>query len=358
MGAFKPLLPFGETTVLERNIDLFRGAGIQDIRVVIGHKSSELLPLLERLDVTPLPNERYQEGMFSSVLTAAESLKAGSGAFFLLPVDIPLVSRETVELLARTYESSEKGILYPTFQGTRGHPPLISMAYREAVLSWHGNGGLKEMLMQYETDSAMVETGDEGVLLDMDTPEDYERLQKSLQRRVIPSRQACELLLAERFAADSPVIGHCRAVAQLALLMAERLNNDRCYLDLELIEAAGLLHDLAKGQPRHAAAGADMLRGMGYDAVAGLVAVHMELPPREGDAIDAADLLFLADKLMEGERFVPLESRFRRQLERHADDLQILGNITRRLESARSIQRCVEARFGFSIAELLSGTAP
>ena len=130
------------------------------------------------------------------------------------------------------------------------------------------------------------------------------------EKVAIPTRQACEQLLNERFAADSPVVGHSRAVAQLALLMAGRVNDSGCRLDLELIESAALLHDLAKGEPRHAAAGAAMLRSMGYDAVADLVAVHMELPPREGDAIDAADLLFLADKLMEGERFVPLETRF------------------------------------------------
>jgi len=159
MGALKPLLPFGGTTVLERVIGLFRGAGVPDIRVVVGHRSSELLPLLEHLNVQPLPNRRFQEGVFSSVVTAAESLEAGNGAFFLLPVDIPLVRRESVELLVRSYESAGKGIIYPAFCGMRGHPPLISASYRDSILSWHGDGGLKGLLMQYEADAATVETG-------------------------------------------------------------------------------------------------------------------------------------------------------------------------------------------------------
>jgi molybdenum cofactor cytidylyltransferase len=296
--------------------------------------------------------------MFSSVVTAVESLKAESGAFFMLPVDIPLVRRESVELLVRSYGSTGKGIIYPAFRGLRGHPPLISASYRDSILSWQGDGGLKGLLMQYEADAVTVETGDEGVLLDMDTPEDYERLQKSMQRPLVPSRQICEQLLAERFVAGSPVIGHCRAVAHVALLMAERMNNSGCRLDLELIEAAALLHDLAKGEPRHAAAGADMLRGMGYNAVADLVAVHMELPPRDDDAITAADLLFLADKLLEGDRLVPLETRFRHQLKRYADNVQITAAITGRLESARTIQRRVETRLGISVADLVSGTPP
>jgi CTP:molybdopterin cytidylyltransferase MocA len=354
MGEFKPLLPFGGTTVLERAVRLFRDSGIHDIKVVVGHRSSDLLPLLERLKVQPLPNERYQEGMFSSVLTAAESLSSECGAFFLLPVDIPLVRRETVELMARSYERTVKGILYPVFRGTPGHPPLISTSYRDTILSWHGAGGLKALLKQYESDSATVETGDEAVLLDMDTPEHYKQLQRRL---AIPSRQACEELLAKRFASDSPVVGHCRAVESLTNILVGRLNDSGCNLDTELIGAAALLHDLAKGEPRHATVGADILKEMGYDAVADLVAVHMDLPFREVDAITAADVLFFADKLLEGERFVPLETRFRRQLEQHADDLLVLGSITRRLEMARAIQRRVEAHIGFPVADLLSCAA-
>lgn len=356
MGAFKPLLPFGETTVLERAIVLFRDAGIHDIRVVVGHRSADLLPLLMRLQVQAVLNKRYHEGMFTSVVAAAESLDSESGAFFLLPVDIPFVRRETVELLARSYQSAAVSILYPAFRGTRGHPPLISGSFRDRIISWNGNGGLNALLMQYERDSATVETGDEGTLLDMDTPEDYQRLKNTLQEGTLPSRHTCEQLMCERFAVDSPVIEHCRAVAHFAFLLAGKLNDAGCHLDLALIEAAALLHDLAKGEPDHAAAGAAVLREMGYGSVADLVAVHMEAPTRSDDAIDVADLLFLTDKLVEGTRVVPLETRFRRQLERHAHDRPVLARINQRLENARTIKRRVEERLGLPVSDVLMGT--
>jgi len=352
MGAFKALLPLGGTTVLERTIKLFRGAGIQDIRVVVGHRANDLLPLIRSLQVRPLLNECYQEGMFSSVAAAAESLEDASGAFFLLPVDIPLVRRETVELLMHSFRNNGARILYPACHGRRGHPPLISNSYRDSILSWNGNGGLKALLREYEGDSATIETGDDGILQDMDTPGDYERLRDTVHTTLIPSRQACEQLLSERFATDSPVVEHCRAVAHLAFLLAGRLNNRGCDLNPALIEAAALLHDLAKGEPHHAAAGAELLRKKGYGAVANLVAAHMELLPCAGDTIDAADLLYLADKLVEGTRFVPLETRFRHQLERHAHELQILAKLTRRLENARTIQRRVEALLGVPLSDL------
>jgi CTP:molybdopterin cytidylyltransferase MocA len=353
MGAFKPLLPFGDTTVLERAVALFRGAGIEDIRVVIGHCATELLPLLQFLQVRSLLNERYHEGMFSSVVTAAGSLDAETEAFLLLPVDIPLVQPDTIELLLHQYQQSTKGILYPTFRGTRGHPPLISASYRENILSWDGSGGLNGLLMNHESDSATVECGDEGILLDMDTPEDYQRLRDSLREETIPSRHMCELLLTERFGSDSPVAAHCRVVAEVALQLARKLNNNGYRFDLPLIEAAALLHDLAKGESSHAAAGAAILSGMGYRAVASLVAIHMELPPRPHASIDAAELLYFADKLVEGTRIVPLETRCQRQISRHSDDSACVEAITRRFERASGILQLVERQLGVPVTEVL-----
>ena len=180
MGAFKPLLPFGASTVLERSIALFREAGIADIRVVVGHRADDLLPLLARLQVQPLFNARYAEGMFSSVVTAAASLEAESSAFFLLPVDFPLVRPESVAMLRSAYRKGTGGILYPAFNGRRGHPLLLATSYREVILSWQGDGGLRALLRQYQVDAASIETGDEGILLDMDTPADYEYLRAAL----------------------------------------------------------------------------------------------------------------------------------------------------------------------------------
>jgi len=354
MGAFKPLLPLGGTTLLERAVSLFRGAGIQDIRVVTGHRSDDLLPLLKRLQVRPLLNENYQAGMFSSVTAAATSIVSGNGAFFLLPVDIPLVRRETVELLARSYSDSSSCIIYPAFRGERGHPPLISDSYRDGILSWSGEGGLKAFLMQHEEYSLTLETDDDGILLDMDTEEDYERLQKRLRESSIPSTFTCEKILLERFAAGSPVVEHCRAVAHLARLLAEHLSGKECHLDLPLIEAAAMLHDMAKGEPDHAAVAAALLEKMGYKDVADLVALHMDLPPRSGETIEAADLLFLADKLMEGTRFVPLEIRFNCQMERHKGTPHILPNIIQRFENARDIQQKVELHLGFPISSIVA----
>ena len=126
MDGFKPLLPFGSESVIERVVRLFRDAGIDTIRVVTGHMSTDLLPLLQGSGVRPVLNERYREGMFTSVVAGISSLEDFQGAFFLLPVDIPLVRLQTVITLMEAYGSGKRSLLYPAFRGRRGHPPLIS----------------------------------------------------------------------------------------------------------------------------------------------------------------------------------------------------------------------------------------
>jgi len=99
MGKFKPLLPLGETTVLGRVITLFRDAGFSDIRIVVGYRSEELLPLLGKMGVPYIVNQNFHAGMFSSVVAGVKGLEKSTDAFFILPVDIPLIRPWTARLL-------------------------------------------------------------------------------------------------------------------------------------------------------------------------------------------------------------------------------------------------------------------
>ena len=89
MGKFKPLLPLGNKTIIERVVDLFLESGINDIRVVVGYRGGELLPLLKKMGVSCITNEDFEQGMFSSVKAGVKSLDQDLRAFFLLPADIP-----------------------------------------------------------------------------------------------------------------------------------------------------------------------------------------------------------------------------------------------------------------------------
>ena len=115
------------------------------------------------------------------------------------------------------------------------------------------------------------------------------------------------LSLLRAAGADDKLIAHCFAVAEQAVRLCAAANEKGAGLDADLVRRAALLHDLAKGNPRHAELGAVWLRELGYPEEAALVRQHNE--PDEPGLTEAA-LLFLADKTVRGTERVAIEERF------------------------------------------------
>jgi molybdenum cofactor cytidylyltransferase len=355
MGRFKPLLPLGHANALERAIALFRTNGVNDVRVVVGHKSAAVEPVLKKHKVRRIFNQRYAEGMYSSVTAGVASLEDHIDAFFLLPVDIPMVSRQTVRDLLRAHAGNNSRILYPCFRGEQGHPPLIPTSFREGILAWHGNGGLKSFLAELSTVSTQVAVADDGVLLDMDTPDDYRKLQSKLRFRTLLTPHECRALLRTVARDAGRLAGHCQAVADVARCLGTSLMQRGCRLDMDLLIAAALLHDIAKGTENHAETGARFLRAMGFEQVADLVACHMHLVVSLESPISEAEVLFLSDKLVKGDRLVGLTERFRPKLQSFAADSAALMAAKSRWRTARIIQRRIECCLSRPLYQVLEG---
>jgi hypothetical protein len=275
-------------------------------------------------------------------------------AFFVLPVDVPLVRPATIRRLLRFYQQEQGEIIYPRFLGKRGHPPLIAGRLARKIADWHGEGGLKAALAQWESTAFDVDVADGNILLDMDTPEDYRLLREKVERMEIPTPEECRVLMENVLHVDEEIIRHGRAVAKVATSLGLELNRSECCLDIPLLEAAALLHDLAKGEPDHARRGARLLGEQGFGKVAGPVATHMNITITAGETINAGELLYLADKMVQGERRLSPAERFRAKMERYAGDPDILDIITGRLESALAIQRRIETILGRPLAEVIS----
>jgi molybdenum cofactor cytidylyltransferase len=176
MGTFKPLLKIGKRTILERAISLFRDVGIEEVIVVVGHGAQQIIPLVQDCGARAVMNAQFELGMFSSIQAGVKSLAPESEAFFVLPVDIPMVRAQTIRDLLETYQDRSNKIIFPAFQGRRGHPPLVSASYRNEILSYSGDGGLRFFFRKHERHCVGVEVADEMILFDVDTPADYEAL--------------------------------------------------------------------------------------------------------------------------------------------------------------------------------------
>ena len=175
MASFKPLLPLGETTVIEHALAMFHDTGV-DVHLVVGHRQEEVRAAVGRHAVTVIPNPEYEKGMFSSVQAGVKNLPSGYAAFFLLPADIPLVRPATIAAIINAGHENPGKIIYPVYHGKRGHPPLIPAGLIPEILAWGGDGGLQAVLRRYRPISREVPVDDEFVLRDIDTPDAYEDL--------------------------------------------------------------------------------------------------------------------------------------------------------------------------------------
>ncbi len=141
---------------------------------------------------------------------------------------------------------------------------------------------------------------------------------------MIPSRDECFLLL-QRYEVPSHIIQHSEMVQKIALCLCDFLNRRGERLNAPMVEAASLLHDIAKwktlntGQS-HAETGAQMVYQLGFFEVAEIIRQHVVLDEEhwEGPASEAG-VVYYADKRVKhtaivslGDRFIDLKERYGR----------------------------------------------
>lgn len=180
MGAFKPLLPFDGMTVIERCIANLRAADAETIAVVTGHRGAELERRLRSQNLILVRNADYAATqMFDSLRLGLRALPGDCGTILLTPGDVPLVKTETVRALTA---AAAGGFACPVCAGRRGHPVALDAVYRDALLAWNGEGGLRGAVAALGIPVTEVEVSDAGMSHDLDTPADYEAVLSLLEK--------------------------------------------------------------------------------------------------------------------------------------------------------------------------------
>ena len=178
-GAFRSKallpLPYANATLpaLSCLAETYRQAGVHDVVLVSGYHRHETETLGRELGLVCVRNTHPEQGMFSSVRAALAAMPPCDG-MFVNPVDVPLVTVETIKTLLAQAITKPDTVLIPAHAGEEGHPPLIPGHYRERILAHDGSSGLAGAL--HNLPRLLVDVPDALVLEDMDTPEDYARL--------------------------------------------------------------------------------------------------------------------------------------------------------------------------------------
>ena len=352
MGVPKPLLPIGQKPALYRTATAFRDAGIDDIIIVTGSWRPEIERLIqEELGFArTVYNERFDDGMFSSVLAGVSALPSGCDGFFLLPADICRVSPSTISLLPTKFtEIGGCAVLHPVSAGVRGHPPLIPAGFMAGISDFSGDGGMKAYLEKFP--SVEVETDDAGIHLDMDTPSDYAKLLKYAELPTFPDNAACAALY-KKYAVSDDIISHMTLVAEAAAKIARLINGRGADIDCALLNSACLVHDILRAEPNHASAGSRALLKEGYPDAAELVSHHMELPEARLNEISETTILYLADKLCRNGKIVPLEETAEALCVRFKYNPEAKERAAKKIEAAVGVLAELTERYGLTFEDI------
>jgi molybdenum cofactor cytidylyltransferase len=180
MGRAKATLPLAEGgTFLTRIIRTLRDAAVEDVVVVIGHDPEPILRSLEPSGLTfrLVMNTEYESGQLSSVLAGLRAIdRPGVTAMLVTLVDVPLTSASTVRAVLERHRATRAPIVRPVDRSRHGHPVLIDRVLFPLVRSADPTRGMKPIVRAHASAAGDVEIEDEGAFIDVDTPEEYQRL--------------------------------------------------------------------------------------------------------------------------------------------------------------------------------------
>lgn len=177
-GENKLMLKVDGKSLIERTLAEIEKINFEEIAVVTGHQSDVIENELRNHKVQFVHNENHQTGMHSSIKSGLKGLGKKFDAFFVVLGDLPYFHQDILRILLNSYlETGDKKIFVPVFEGKRGHPVLISSDFLPEILNEpDGDYGLSYLLKRHPEEVQSVDVSSRGILLDVDSPEDYRKL--------------------------------------------------------------------------------------------------------------------------------------------------------------------------------------
>ena len=177
MGQPKQLLPWGDKTIIEHQIQTLENTG-NPVVAVLGCHSDKIVPVIKNDRVSFVVNENWEKGMGSSIAAGIEYLKKAipnaSGVIISL-IDQPLITTSHIINLIENFQSGKQQIFSSVSdQGWVGVPALFDKFYFDELAGLNGKEGAKKIIKKYARKASRVNGGE--ILEDMDTFAKYQQM--------------------------------------------------------------------------------------------------------------------------------------------------------------------------------------
>ncbi|MBZ5646687.1 MAG: nucleotidyltransferase family protein [Acidobacteriia bacterium] len=152
-----------------------------ELVIVVGGKNSDsIAPVVYSTSASLVVNQHPERGQFSSLQVGLhEVLNRGRDSAIVTLVDRPPCSPETLRALCSGFrEASEEGkwAVVPEYEGKHGHPVVIGREMIEAFLKAPAGSTARDVEHSVQSRILYFPVTDPGVVTNVDTPEDYQRL--------------------------------------------------------------------------------------------------------------------------------------------------------------------------------------
>ena len=178
MGQPKLLLPWGNTTMLEKAVDTYLKTKISELIVVVGANQESLKKILIPKPVIVVENPYFQEGMGTSIRKGVEAASNQAEGYLIGLGDQPLITPDIINSLIAVFSNEQPGIALCSYKKKKGHPVIFARRFRQALCNLIGDTGGRTIIRQHGTEVRYVDIGSEAIFIDIDTPDDYQKLNK------------------------------------------------------------------------------------------------------------------------------------------------------------------------------------
>lgn len=177
MGRPKLDMKINDRTLIQIVLDSTAASMVDEIVLVTRpgsiHVNESLYPHLKIVE-----NEQWKTGQSSSMKRGLENIKPGMDAIIFMMADQPFITTEIInELLLRYYEKGAS-LVAPVYKGKRGSPVIFDRSLFQELFAIEGDKGGRELLDRFPVEYVEFDTSLPG--MDIDTPEDYEKVKNGL----------------------------------------------------------------------------------------------------------------------------------------------------------------------------------
>jgi molybdenum cofactor cytidylyltransferase len=172
----KLLVKINGDTLIEHVVKAAKRSSVDEVVVVLGYEAMKIKERLAKVECRFAVNENYMKGQSESVKAGFSAVSSNAEAVMILPADVALIDRESINRVVEEYRRSRSRIVIASHQQQSGHPILLDRTlFPEVSKIDEETQGLKAVINRHRAEIKYVEVGTENVLIDIDTREEFDK---------------------------------------------------------------------------------------------------------------------------------------------------------------------------------------